>query len=62
MRETEVRSLFAKSRKDSRDIDRALREAKEAKSKASVFSFLGREFLLLQSLDDLSWSYRPLGE
>jgi hypothetical protein len=41
-------------------INEAMREAESSPSKASVIAQGGREFLLLLSLDDNSWSWRTL--
>lgn len=61
MREQDIRVLFtAGSKTDARDFYRAILQAKYSLSKAAVFSSAGREFVILQSLDDDSWSYRPL--
>jgi hypothetical protein len=61
MREADIRTLFhGGSRADADAFDAALREAKASRSKAAVFRSAGTDYLLLQNLDDGSWSYRPV--
>jgi hypothetical protein len=52
--------LVFKGMDNGKAINEAMREAESSPSKASVIAQGGREFLLLLSLDDNSWSWRTL--
>jgi hypothetical protein len=63
MRREDIRALFhAGTPADGKDFDRAMSEAESRPSGSAVFRSTGREFLLLRSLDDGSWGYRPMRE
>lgn len=59
-REEDMRALFGHGRKhDSDSFEAAMREARGRPSRSALFTSAGREFVLLQSLDDDLWHYRP---
>ena len=63
MCEQDIRALFTcGSKTDANNFYRAILQAKYSLSKASVFTSAGKEFVLLKSLDDDTWSYRRLAE
>jgi hypothetical protein len=53
-----VRSLFGGTRQQAKVIDAAIREAQASAGRAAAFMFSGTEYVLMQSLDDDTWSYR----
>lgn len=60
LRTEDVRALFGHgSKHDSDSVHAALREAQSRPSRSALFTSGGREFVLLQSLDDDLWHYRP---
>jgi hypothetical protein len=61
MREQDIQAQFrAGNRTDADSFDAAMSEARTRPSRSAVFRSNGREFVLLQSLDDDLWHYRPM--
>jgi len=59
-RAEDMRALFGHGRKhDADSFNAAMREAQGRPSRCALFTSAGREYVLLQDLDDGLWHYRP---